>query len=90
MSKGKALLKAVIAFGLAFLFLYWQINGCFFIFLLISLPFAVIAALKYRRDWRITAEAEQLQYLPPPAVLPPMSSPNSNRLFVPPPLDRRP
>ena len=90
MSKAKALLWAFIWTGIAFLFLYWQLSGCFFIFLLIGLSFAMIAALKYRRDGRLIAEAEQLQYLPPPAVLPPMSSPNSNRLFVPPPLDRRP
>lgn len=91
MSKSKALAYSVIAFGLAFLFLYWQLNSCFFVLLLISLPFAVIAALKYRRDWRLTAEAEQARLSQPHTPALPMMTNKSTqgRLFVPPPVDRR-
>ncbi|HVB24073.1 MAG TPA: hypothetical protein VNG51_19200 [Ktedonobacteraceae bacterium] len=91
MSKTKALLYAGMWIGIAILFFWWQIPDLPIVCLFLACPFVMIAGYKYRRDWKLIEAAERAELNQPlTPALPMMSSPNSNRLFVPPPLDRRP
>jgi len=92
MSKTKAFIWAVILTSSAILFLFWHVYTCTFVLLLIACPFAVVAYRKQRRDLRIVEGATQAQLdQPQTLVIPMMTSKNTQgRLFVPPPIDRRP
>lgn len=88
MSKGKALSLAAIAVLFAVLLLPVQL-GCSAIFLGIALFYGLVFYYKHSRDTKIIHQAEQEQLAAPaPMLLPPMTTKGSNRLFVPPPLDR--
>jgi hypothetical protein len=88
MSKGKALSLAAIALLFAALLMPVQF-GCAAPFLGIALFYGAVAYYKHVRDVKIIHQAEQEQLAAPaPMVLPPMTTKGSNRLFVPPPLDR--
>lgn len=89
MSKGKATLYAAIALLIGCLFLPTQIYGCFWVFLVIAAIYGGIAYAKQRRDMKLMAETmQEHRAAPTPMMLPPMTTKGSNRLFVPPPLER--
>src|SRR5260370_12810964 len=62
------------AFGVMFL-LYALIYGCIWLY-------------KFNRDKRIIEQAKLEAKQEPETIAPPMTSPGSSHLFVPPPLDR--
>ena len=88
MSKGKALSLAAIAVLFAVLLLPVQL-GCALPFLGVAVFYGLVFYYKHRRDHRIVERAQQEHLAAPaPMLLPPMTSKGSNRLSVPPPLDR--
>ena len=89
MSKRQALANVAICLGLAAVFFILQLSGCGTFFLLLAIWPAMVWCVKFARDQhridKLRGEGEQQQATLPP----PMTSPGSSRLFVPPPLDRR-
>ena len=67
--------------------LSWSIAGLFFTVL--SLMLSSVWSYKFIRDRGIIQQARLESGRRPEVIAPPMTSPGSNRLFVPPPLDRR-
>ena len=91
MNKWKALLLGLVFLSVALVTL--PTPGAVFgwVFLVIALGYLAIAGYKLYRDWYIVsqAEAERVAAAQRPQALPPMSSPGSRRLFVPPPLKNK-
>jgi hypothetical protein len=88
MSKIKTIAWAVFCVVLAILLAYIQLG----IFSIVALTYAgflgCIAAYKFVRDRGIIQHTRIESEHPAKAIMPPMTSPGSNRLFVPQPLER--
>ncbi len=88
--KQGAALTAIVLLGLAIALAQTSIGGCALILVFMALVYGGIAAYKYQRDFNIIADAKVMDIrLNQAHIAPPMSSPGSTRLFVPPPIDRR-
>ena len=90
-SRGKAAIRAILCFLASIpFFLFgdaWIMIGLGLLFY--ALLYGCIWLYKYDRDQRLVGQAKLEAKQAPEAIMPPMSSPGSSRLFVPPPLNRQ-
>lgn len=91
LSKRRAINLALLCVVLSVLFTVWFLPPCLLGSVLLGLIFGGIWLAKHERDFQyiIAAKADAEQALLAPPAPPLMTTPGSQRLFVPPPLDRR-
>ncbi len=89
MSKAAALGYALLCVGLAVSCYVIHLSICGSSFLFIALPLGGLWLYKFTRDRSIIRNARIEAAREPAQLAPSMTSPGSERLFVPPPLDRR-
>lgn len=89
MSKGKTIAWALFCVVLAILLAYINLGIIAPVPLIYAGFLGCIAAYKIVRDRGIIQRTRIGSEHPAKALMPPMTSPGSNRLFVPPPLEHR-
>lgn len=91
-SKRAAVTVTIFCAGMAMVLFIAQAAACAWPFLMGAVVYGCIAYFKQARDVKIVHESRQVQQQNTTAdqLPPPMSSPGSHRLFVPPPLQHRP